>query len=197
MRAGNRRHLHPGPDPARRGGGLRLCPRAVQHALRLRGGGGAHLHQRRPGPPGDPGAHGAGRGQRHPGHLPPATGRRHWGCGVPSAPPGRWRRWRARTWSSWPAAWAWLPCGPPSTTCSSTAPDYGNLELIYGARTPADLLYRRELERWRGRFDLRVHVTVDTAAADWRGNVGVVTTDHSPGPASTRPTPPPWSAAPS
>jgi len=54
--------------------------------------------------------------------------------------------------------------------------DYGNLELIYGARTPADLLYRRELERWRGRFDLRVHVTVDTAGADWRGGVGVVTT---------------------
>ena len=54
--------------------------------------------------------------------------------------------------------------------------DYGNFELIYGARTPADLLYRRELERWRGRFDLRVHVSVDTAAADWQGSVGVVTT---------------------
>ncbi len=54
-------------------------------------------------------------------------------------------------------------------------PLFGNLELIYGARTPADLLYRRELERWRGRFDLRVHVTVDSAAGDWRGNVGVVT----------------------
>ncbi|MFI5329875.1 MAG: FAD/NAD(P)-binding protein [Desulfobaccales bacterium] len=55
-------------------------------------------------------------------------------------------------------------------------PDYGNFELVYGARTPADLLYRRELERWRGRFDLRVHVSVDTAAADWQGSVGVVTT---------------------
>lgn len=53
--------------------------------------------------------------------------------------------------------------------------DYGNVELIYGARTPRDLLYRRELERWRGRFDFRVHVTVDTAGSDWRGNVGVVT----------------------
>jgi NAD(P)H-flavin reductase len=52
---------------------------------------------------------------------------------------------------------------------------YGNLELIYGARTPKDLLYRRELERWRGRFDMRVHVTVDSATSDWRANVGVVT----------------------
>jgi len=53
--------------------------------------------------------------------------------------------------------------------------EYGNMELIYGARMPQDLLYRQELERWRGRFDLRVHVTVDAALSDWRGNVGVVT----------------------
>ncbi len=52
---------------------------------------------------------------------------------------------------------------------------YGNLELIYGARTPQDILYYRELEGWRGRFDTRVHVTVDSAPADWRGRVGVVT----------------------
>jgi NAD(P)H-flavin reductase len=52
---------------------------------------------------------------------------------------------------------------------------YGNVELVYGARTPGDILYYHELERWRGRFDVRVHVTVDTAPADWRGRVGVVT----------------------
>jgi NAD(P)H-flavin reductase len=53
---------------------------------------------------------------------------------------------------------------------------FGNFELVYGARTLQDLLFRSELERWRGRFDIRVHVTVDTAPADWRGSVGVVTT---------------------
>ncbi len=52
---------------------------------------------------------------------------------------------------------------------------YGGVELIYGARTPQDILYYRELERWRGRFDVRVHVTVDSAPAEWRGRVGVVT----------------------
>jgi NAD(P)H-flavin reductase len=52
---------------------------------------------------------------------------------------------------------------------------YGNLELIYGARSPQDILYYRELEHWRGRFDVRVHVTVDAAPAEWRGGVGVVT----------------------
>ncbi len=53
---------------------------------------------------------------------------------------------------------------------------YGRIILLYGARTPEDLLYKKELERWRGRFDLEVKVTVDSATGDWHGNVGVVTT---------------------
>jgi NAD(P)H-flavin reductase len=53
---------------------------------------------------------------------------------------------------------------------------YGNVEIVYGSRTPYDLLYRNELHGWRGRFDTRVRVTVDTGTPDWRGAVGVVTT---------------------
>jgi NAD(P)H-flavin reductase len=53
--------------------------------------------------------------------------------------------------------------------------DYGSVCLLYGGRTPGDLLYRRELERWRGRLDLHVGVTVDSGTRDWRGSVGVVT----------------------
>jgi NAD(P)H-flavin reductase len=53
---------------------------------------------------------------------------------------------------------------------------YGRIVLLYGARTPQDLLYKPELEKWRGHFDLEVDITVDTATAGWRGNVGVVTT---------------------
>lgn len=53
---------------------------------------------------------------------------------------------------------------------------YARAWLLYGARTPEELLYRRELERWRARLDLAVEVTVDTAGTEWRGNVGVVTT---------------------
>ncbi len=53
--------------------------------------------------------------------------------------------------------------------------EYGKIVLLYGARSPQDLLYRRELERWRGRFDLVVEVTVDHADPSWRGHVGVVT----------------------
>jgi len=52
---------------------------------------------------------------------------------------------------------------------------YGRVVLLCGSRSPQDILFRRELERWRSRFDLEVAVTVDYAAGDWNGLVGVVT----------------------
>jgi NAD(P)H-flavin reductase len=52
---------------------------------------------------------------------------------------------------------------------------YGRVTILYGARSPSDLLYRRELETWRGRFDVRVEAIVDRAGRDWFGPVGVVT----------------------
>jgi NAD(P)H-flavin reductase len=53
--------------------------------------------------------------------------------------------------------------------------DYGRVSILYGARSPADILYRRELESWGGRFDVDVSVIIDHAATDWYGDVGVVT----------------------
>jgi NAD(P)H-flavin reductase len=53
--------------------------------------------------------------------------------------------------------------------------EYGRVAVLYGARTPRDILFAHELEQWRGRFDLEVEVTVDAAPSDWRGNVGLVT----------------------
>jgi NAD(P)H-flavin reductase len=53
--------------------------------------------------------------------------------------------------------------------------DFNHVTLLYGARTPNDLLFARELEKWRSRFDFRLLVTVDSAEPDWRGIVGIVT----------------------
>ena len=53
---------------------------------------------------------------------------------------------------------------------------YGRIVLLYGGRTPHDLLYRRELGRWRSRFDVEVEITIDAASVGWRGYVGLVTT---------------------
>lgn len=52
---------------------------------------------------------------------------------------------------------------------------FGRIAILYGARTPEDILYKSELERWRGHFDIDVGITVDRATTRWKGNVGVVT----------------------
>ena len=50
---------------------------------------------------------------------------------------------------------------------------YGRLMLLYGGRSPEQLLYAAELDEWRER-GLEVAVTVDSAGPGWLGHVGVV-----------------------
>lgn len=52
---------------------------------------------------------------------------------------------------------------------------YGKVLLLYGVRTPADLLYKNQLKQWAARADLETVVTVDHATEGWTGDVGVVT----------------------
>lgn len=52
---------------------------------------------------------------------------------------------------------------------------YGRLMILYGARSPSEMLYEKELHEWRSRFDVEVLVIVDRADSSWRGDVGVVT----------------------
>lgn len=68
------------------------------------------------------------------------------------------------------------PLRPAMYQLLSHRDQYGKVVLLYGSRTPEEILFPRELERWRSQFDLEVHVTVDRAMGGWRGNVGVVTT---------------------
>jgi anaerobic sulfite reductase subunit B len=50
--------------------------------------------------------------------------------------------------------------------------DYDAVWVLYGARTPQDLLYTDELAAWR--YEVAVDVTVDAADPAWLGRVGVV-----------------------
>ncbi len=52
---------------------------------------------------------------------------------------------------------------------------YCKIVLLYGTRSPSEILFRRELEAWRRRLDIDIEVTVDHAVGDWHGQVGVVT----------------------
>jgi sulfite reductase subunit B len=53
---------------------------------------------------------------------------------------------------------------------------FGKVTILYGARTPSDLLFQDELAAWGDKDNTEVLVTVDVGSGDWQGNVGVVTT---------------------
>jgi NAD(P)H-flavin reductase len=52
--------------------------------------------------------------------------------------------------------------------------EYRRITLLYGVRTPGDLLYAAELDQWRQR-DVQALVTVNHGDASWRGSIGMVT----------------------
>ena len=67
------------------------------------------------------------------------------------------------------------PLRPSIYHVLANRPRFGKVVLLYGTRSPDEILYRRQLETWRKRLDLELQVTVDHASGNWRGNVGVVT----------------------
>jgi sulfhydrogenase subunit gamma (sulfur reductase) len=54
--------------------------------------------------------------------------------------------------------------------------NYGRVTILYGARTPGDLLFKDELAEWDARDDVDLRLTVDRGDETWEGNVGVITT---------------------
>jgi len=54
--------------------------------------------------------------------------------------------------------------------------EFGNLILVYGARSPGELLYKDELKEWETREDIETHITVDKGDENWKGQEGFVPT---------------------
>ncbi len=56
-------------------------------------------------------------------------------------------------------------------------PNFREIHVIYGARSPGMLLYKDELAAWESRDDINMHITVDgTDDPNWKYNVGFVPT---------------------
>ena len=65
--------------------------------------------------------------------------------------------------------------------------DYKKITLLYGTRTPKDILYADDLRNWKEK-GTAVAVTVDQGDENWNGHVGVVTQlihSHLPHPENT------------
>ena len=60
---------------------------------------------------------------------------------------------------------------------SVNRPNFKDIHVIYGARSPGMLLYKDELTAWETRDDINMHITVDsTEDPSWKYNVGFVPT---------------------
>lgn len=56
--------------------------------------------------------------------------------------------------------------------------DFGQVNILYGAKSPDDMLYKNELAAWQQSKQLTCKVTVDNVpvGACWDGNIGLITT---------------------
>lgn len=67
------------------------------------------------------------------------------------------------------------PLRPVIYTMLKNRDAYGRIIVLYGGRSPLDLLYRVELEKWANDFGVEALVTVDRGDSSWKGHIGVVT----------------------
>lgn len=60
--------------------------------------------------------------------------------------------------------------------CLDRREDFGEVTIVYGSRTVADLVYKEELKHWDEREDVNLVQTVDPGGEtpEWKGNVGFV-----------------------
>ena len=62
--------------------------------------------------------------------------------------------------------------------CLDRRDEFGEVTIVYGARTVDDLVYKHELKEWAERADVKLITTVDPGGEtpEWRGKVGFVPT---------------------
>lgn len=53
--------------------------------------------------------------------------------------------------------------------------EFGKVTIVYGSRSPQEVMFRDQFEMWKHRPDFDLHLTVDHPDESWDGEVGVVT----------------------
>lgn len=54
--------------------------------------------------------------------------------------------------------------------------DYGRIIIVYGTKSPKEILFPDEIEMWKQMNNVEFYMTVDQPDEAWKGNVGVITT---------------------
>jgi NAD(P)H-flavin reductase len=66
---------------------------------------------------------------------------------------------------------------------------FGHITILYGARTPGDIVFKEDLSTWRREKDVKVLMTVDRGDSGWKGEIGPVThlwQETRPSPSNTK-----------
>ena len=67
------------------------------------------------------------------------------------------------------------PLRPVIHTILDNRAEYGDLTILWAARSPSLLVFTDEYDTWRAAPDTVLHLTVDEGDAAWTGNVGLIT----------------------
>ncbi len=67
-----------------------------------------------------------------------------------------------------------VPLRAPIAAVLENRSRYGNIDIVYGARNPAELLFTYQYDMWR-QFDIDLSIIVDQGDDAWDGPVGLIT----------------------
>jgi NAD(P)H-flavin reductase len=67
------------------------------------------------------------------------------------------------------------PLRPAILEVCARREQYRRVVLLYGARTPHDILFEEDLRRWARDFGIDVEVSVENGQHGWQGRIGLVT----------------------
>ena len=53
--------------------------------------------------------------------------------------------------------------------------NFGDISILYGVKSPEEILFADELKEWSNRGDIDLKLTVDKPDETWKGHIGVIT----------------------
>ncbi len=67
-----------------------------------------------------------------------------------------------------------VPLRAPIASVLENRSRYGNIDIIYGARNPSELIFTYQYDMWQ-QFDIDLSIIVDEGDDEWQGPVGLIT----------------------
>jgi len=67
------------------------------------------------------------------------------------------------------------PLRAPIFSVTENRAEYEDVHLLYGTRTPDQMLFRYQYEQWRDIYGLKLHFIVERPDETWDGEVGMIT----------------------